>query len=121
MASPDIAVSLSAKLALIDEHWSPRIVAEFNGYHIKVARVEGTFNWHTHDDTDEVFLLLGGALTIEMDGREPVDLTAGDLFVVPRGVRHRPIAHDEAHMALIEPAGVLNTGDAKTAAPDAWI
>ncbi len=121
MATPDIPVSLAAKFALFDEHWSPKVVAEFNGNHIKLAKIEGTFDWHAHDDSDEVFLVLGGSMSIEMDGREPATLTAGDLFVVPRGLRHRPIANEEAQIALIEPAGVLNTGDEKTAAPESWL
>lgn len=121
MATPDIPVSLAAKFALFEEHWSPKIVAEFNGNHVKLVKVEGTFDWHAHDETDEVFLVLGGSLSIEMDGREPATLQAGDLFVVPKGLRHRPIANGEARIALIEPAGVLNTGDQTTAAEETWL
>ena len=121
MAAPDTAVALPAKFALFEDRFAPKIVAEFNGYHVKVAKLEGVFAWHTHDDTDEVFLVLGGELTVEVEGREPVQLTAGDLYVVPRGVRHRPIANGEAQVTLIEPAGVPNTGDAATAAEEAWL
>lgn len=121
MAAPDTAVALGAKFALFEDHFAPKIVAEFNGYHVKVAKLEGVFEWHTHADTDEVFLVLGGELTIEVDGRDPVALTAGDLYVVPRGLHHRPIANGEAQVALIEPAGVPNTGDAATAAEETWI
>jgi mannose-6-phosphate isomerase-like protein (cupin superfamily) len=121
MATPDLPVSLQAKLALFDSHWTPHTIAEFNGNHLKVAKVEGTFQWHAHDDTDEVFLVLAGELTIEMDGRNPAVLGTGDLFVVPRGLRHRPIAHDEAQILLIEPAGVPNTGDPDTATEERWI
>ena len=121
MAAPDLPVSLSAKYAVFDDQWSPKIVAEFNGNHIKLAKVEGTFEWHTHDDTDEVFLCMGGSLVIEVDGREPANLSAGDLYVVPRGIRHRPIASGEALIVLIEPADTPNTGDEKTAAEEDWI
>ncbi|MEE8602513.1 cupin domain-containing protein [Euzebya tangerina] len=121
MAAPDVPVSLSAKYALIDDHWSPKIVAEFNGNHVKLVKVEGTFEWHTHDDTDEVFMCLGGELVIEVDGREPAHLAAGDLYVVPRGVRHRPIASEEALIAIVEPADTPNTGDEATAAEESWI
>lgn len=121
MAAPELPVSLSAKYALFSEQWSPKIVAEFNGNHIKLAKVEGTFEWHTHDDTDEVFLCMGGELSIEVDGRPPAKLTAGDVYVVPRGVRHRPIAAGEALIVLVEPADTANTGDETTAAAEDWI
>lgn len=116
MARPDHVVDLAAKAASVHERYSPRIVAEFNGMHVKVAAVEGPFEWHVHDDTDEVFLVLEGAVDIEVEGRPTAHLTDGDLYVVPRGVRHRPTADEVARIALIEPADTPNTGDASTAA-----
>ena len=110
------AVNLGAKLATFSEHWQPRTVAEFNGHDVMVVKVEGEFTWHKHDDTDDFFLVLEGTLVIEMRDRS-VTLGPGDLFVVPKGVEHRPVARQEAHILLIEPEGTPNTGDAQTAAP----
>lgn len=108
-------VRLAEKLAAFDERWSPRIVAGFNGHDVMVVKVEGPFVWHKHDDTDDFFLVLKGRLTIELrDGA--VELGPGDLYVVPAGVEHRPVAEEECHILLIEPAGTPNTGDAATAA-----
>lgn len=105
------SVDLAEKLSLFSEHWSPKVVARLNDYEIKVVKVKGEFVWHTHADTDELFVVLDGALTIQLrDG--DVHLTPGQLFVVPRGVEHCPIAEGEVHALLIEPAGVVNTGDA---------
>ena len=102
-------VNLAEKLALIHEHWKPRIVADLNDYELKVVTVLGEFTWHAHDDTDEMFLVLSGRLTIRLrDG--DVTLDEGELYVVPRGVEHCPVAEAEAHMLLIEPRGVVNTG-----------
>jgi mannose-6-phosphate isomerase-like protein (cupin superfamily) len=109
-------VSLTEKLAGFTEHWQPRTVAEFNGHDIMVAKVRGEFVWHKHDDTDDLFLVLQGELTIELRDRS-VTLGPGELFVVPRGVEHRPVATEEVHMLLIEKSGTPNTGDAATAAP----
>ncbi|MGH8285233.1 MAG: cupin domain-containing protein [Steroidobacteraceae bacterium] len=109
-------VNLAAKLATFAEHWQPRTVAEFNGHDIMVVKVQGEFRWHKHDDTDDFFLVLKGNLTIELRDRR-VRLAPGELFVVPRGVEHRPVAEEEAHVLLIEPTGTPNTGDAATAAP----
>jgi len=103
----DIAQSLSS----FSELWSPKVVARLNDYEIKVVKVNGEFVWHSHDDTDELFFVVDSELTIQMrDGN--VDLGPGQLFVVPRGVEHCPIADGEAHAVLIEPAGVVNTGNA---------
>jgi mannose-6-phosphate isomerase-like protein (cupin superfamily) len=104
------AVDLAAKLALFTDLWSPKVVARLNDYEIKVVKVEGEFTWHTHDDTDELFLVLAGALTIQLRDRDVV-LQSGQLFVVPRGVEHCPRAEQEVHALLIEPTGVVNTGD----------
>lgn len=121
MAAPDTTVNLAEKLQTFTDHWAPRTVAEFNGLHVKVVKVRGEFNWHSHDDTDEVFLVLSGCLDIELDGRQTATLGPGELFVVPQGLRHRPVAADECELVLIEPAGVPNTGDAETAEPEQWV
>jgi mannose-6-phosphate isomerase-like protein (cupin superfamily) len=110
------AINLAEKLAGFSEHWQPRTVAEFNGHDIMVAKVQGEFVWHKHDETDDLFLVLRGELTIELRDRS-VTLRAGELFVVPKGVEHRPVANEEVHMLLIESSGTPNTGDAATAAP----
>ena len=109
-------INLAEKLAGFTEHWQPRTVAEFNGHDIMVAKVQGEFVWHKHDETDDLFLVLQGELTIELRDRS-VTLRAGELFVVPKGVEHRPIARNEVHMLLIESSGTPNTGDPATAAP----
>jgi mannose-6-phosphate isomerase-like protein (cupin superfamily) len=109
------AVNLAEKLGLFTERWSPKIVAGFNGHDVMVVKAEGEFNWHSHPDTDDFFLVLKGNLTIQLrDG--DVNLGPGDLYVVPVGVEHRPVAHGEVHLLLIEPRGTPNTGDAATAA-----
>ena len=107
-------LSLADKLATFSEHWSPRTVAEFNGHDVMVVKVQGEFVWHRHDDTDDLFLVLKGTLDIHLrDG--VVTLGPGEMFVVPRGVEHRPVAREEAHLLLIEPTGTPNTGDRATA------
>jgi mannose-6-phosphate isomerase-like protein (cupin superfamily) len=104
-------VNLRDKLTRFDARWSPKIVAEMNDYHVKVVKVQGEFVWHTHDETDELFLVLKGRLTIKQrDG--DVTLEEGELYVVPRGVEHMPVAENECHILLLEPAGTINTGDA---------
>lgn len=107
----DDKVNLAQKLALFTERWSPKIVGQLNDYDLQVVKVKGEFVWHKHDETDEFFLVLTGRLTIQLRDRN-VELGEGDLYVVPRGVEHRPRADDEAHVLLIEPAGTPNTGDA---------
>lgn len=108
-------VRLSEKLAGFSEHWSPKIVAAFNGHDVMVVKAQGDFVWHSHPDTDDFFLVLAGRLTIEFrDGA--VRLGPGDLYVVPKGIEHRTVAEEEVHMLLIEPAGTPNTGDEATAA-----
>ena len=109
-------INLAEKLAGFTERWQPRTVAEFNGHDIMVVKAQGEFVWHKHDETDDLFLVLRGELTIELrDGS--VTLRAGDLFVVPKGVEHRPVAKEEVHVLLIEPSGTPNTGDRATAQP----
>jgi mannose-6-phosphate isomerase-like protein (cupin superfamily) len=119
---PD-AINLREKLACFSEHWSPRVVAEMNDYQFKLAKFEGSFVWHSHDDTDEVFLVLAGTLGIEFrDGS--VELGEGEMCVVPKGVEHRPFAERECHVLLVEPRGVVNTGDAASdlrADNDVWV
>lgn len=110
------AINLAEKLAQFSEHWSPRTIAQLNDYDIMVVKVHGEFVWHKHDDTDDFFLVLKGRLVIRLRDREVV-LNPGDLFVVPRGVEHQPVAEEEVHILLIEPTGTPNTGDAATAAP----
>lgn len=109
------AVDLAAKLGSFSEHWSPKIVASYNGDDVMVVKVKGAFNWHSHPDTDDLFLVLEGRLTILLKDGD-VQLGPGQLFVVPRGVEHCPVAEEECHLLLIEPRGTPNTGDEKTAA-----
>jgi mannose-6-phosphate isomerase-like protein (cupin superfamily) len=110
------AINLEAKLATFAEPWQPRVVAQWNGNDVMVVKAHGEFVWHKHDDTDDFFLVLRGRLTIQLRDRD-VHLGPGEIFVVPRGVEHRPVAAEEVHLLLIEPAGTPNTGDRATAAP----
>lgn len=110
-------IDLGAKLATFNEHWQPRTVCEYNRHDVMVVKVQGEYHWHVHPDTDDFFLVLAGELEIDLEGSETVHLSAGQLFVVPRGVRHRPRALREAQLLLIEPTGTPNSGDASTAAP----
>jgi len=117
------AVNFAEKLAKFSEHWSPKIIAQMNDYHFKLVKLQGEFVWHSHAETDEAFVVLDGEIRIELrDGH--VDLKAGEMFVVPRGVEHKPFAEKECKIMLVEPAGTINTGDAGgdlTAADDVWI
>jgi len=117
------AVNFKDKLGLVDEQWSPRVIAEMNDYQFKVVKIQGDFVWHDHKDTDETFIVLEGDLRIDFrDGS--VDLSEGEMYVVPKGVEHKPYAGNEARVLLIEPRGVVNTGDevsSRTAENDAWI
>lgn len=107
-------VNLDESFARIADHWSPRIVGELNGQHVKLARLQGEFVWHSHTDEDELFLVLSGRLRMELrDG--DIHLEAGEFLIVPRGVEHRPVAEDEVRVLLFEPVGTLNTGDADDA------
>jgi mannose-6-phosphate isomerase-like protein (cupin superfamily) len=106
-------VNLAEKLALFSEPWSPRIVAELNGQHVKLVKLKGEFVWHHHESEDELFLVLRGALAIHLRDRV-VHLGEGELFVVPKGVEHKPVADDEAHVLLLEPASTLNTGNVRS-------
>ena len=109
------AINLAAKLSTFAEFWQPRVVGEFNGHDLMVVKVKGEFTWHSHDDTDDFFLVLSGRLCIQLRAGN-VTLGPGELFVVPKGVEHRPVAEVETHMLLIERKGTPNTGDRATAA-----
>jgi len=106
-------VNLSEKFGLFDETWSPRIVAELNGQHVKLAKVKGEFEWHHHKTEDELFLVVKGSFVIRLRDRD-VELNEGEFFVVPRGVEHQPVAAEEAHILLFEPISTLNTGTVRT-------
>ena len=116
-------VNLQDKLSKFSEHWSPKIIAQMNDYHFKVVKVQGEFVWHDHPETDEVFLVLKGRLEIHLRD-DVVTLNEGEMYIVPKGVKHKPVAESECHVLLVEPAGTVNTGDVvneKTAANDVWI
>jgi mannose-6-phosphate isomerase-like protein (cupin superfamily) len=110
------AIDLHDKLGLFNDHWAPRTVAEYNGHDVMVVKVDGEYRWHAHPDTDDFFLVLKGRLHIDLP-HGTVTLGPGQLFIVPRGVQHRPWAEEETHMLLIEPTGTPNSGDVATAAP----
>lgn len=117
-------ISLKQKLSLFSDHWSPRVVAEMNDYQFKLVKISGEFVWHDHPETDEVFLVIEGQMSILFrDGK--VKLATGDMYVVPKGVEHKPIAETECQVMIIEPRGVVNTGDTiasdLTAENDIWI
>lgn len=116
-------INLQEKFSKFSEHWSPKIVARMNDYHFKLAKVQGEFVWHDHPETDEVFLVVKGQLAIHFrDGK--IVLNEGEMYVVPKGVEHKPVAEEECHILLVEPVGTVNTGnvlDEKTAPNDAWI
>ncbi len=116
-------VNLAEKFGLFDEHWSPKIVGALNGQHVKLVKVKGAFVWHRHEAEDELFLVVKGRLVIQLRERD-VPLGEGEFFIVPRGVEHRPVADEEVHLLLFEPATTRNTGDvedARTVAQPAWI
>ena len=116
-------INFEEKLLKFSEHWSPKIIAQLNDYHLKLAKVQGEFVWHDHPETDEVFIVVKGQLKILFrDGN--VLLNEGEMFVVPKGVEHKPVAENECHILLIEPGGTVNTGDVKdelTAPNNIWI
>ncbi|EPC04015.1 cupin [Litchfieldella anticariensis FP35 = DSM 16096] len=118
------SINFADKLSLFAEQWSPKVVAEMNDYQFKLVKLEGDFVWHDHQDTDETFIVLKGSLRIDFrDGY--VNLSEGEMYVVPKGVEHKPYAENEVEVMLIEPKGVLNTGDGeineRTATNDVWI
>ena len=117
------AINFKNKLGLFNEQWSPKVIAEMNDYQFKVVKIQGEFVWHDHKDTDETFIVLEGSLRIDFrDGY--VDLSEGEMYVVPKGIEHKPFAENEAKVLLIEPRGVVNTGEetgSQTAENDVWI
>jgi mannose-6-phosphate isomerase-like protein (cupin superfamily) len=117
------AINFGQKFALFNEQWQPKVIAEMNDYQFKIVKLRGDFVWHDHKDTDETFIVIDGVLRIDFrDGA--VQVATGEMFVVPRGVEHKPCAEHEVRLLLIEPRGVVNTGDAggeRTADPDVWI
>lgn len=117
------AVNFAEKLGLFGEQWAPKVIAEMNGYQFKIVKIQGDFVWHDHNDTDETFMVLEGSLRIDFrDGH--VTVGKGEMYVVPKGVEHKPFAKDEVKMLLVEPRGVKNTGregGERTAENDVWI
>ncbi len=118
------AINFAQKLSLFDEQWSPKVIAEMNDYQFKIVKLEGDFVWHQHSDTDETFIVLKGLLRMDFRGSQ-VDINEGEMLVVPKGVEHKPYAEKEAQVLIIEPRGVVNTGDGdeseRTADSDVWI
>lgn len=123
MARPDAVVNVEEMLGRVGEYWAPKNVAEVNGLELKVVKAKGDFVWHNHPEGDELFFVVSGEMTIELAGRESVRLGPGDMFVVPRGLDHRPVTEEECRVLLLDPAGVVNTGGTEsdlTARPE-WI
>jgi mannose-6-phosphate isomerase-like protein (cupin superfamily) len=117
------SINFGNKLKLFSEHWTPKIIAEMNDYQFKLVKIQGSFVWHDHKDTDEVFIVLSGEMGIEFrDGK--VSLSTGEMYVVPKGIEHKPYAENECKILLVEPKGVVNTGEADgelKADNDIWI
>ena len=116
-------VNFRDKLGLFSEHWRPKVVAEMNDYQFKLVKIQGEFVWHSHPETDDVFIVIEGEMAIDLPDRR-VPLRAGEMFVVPKGVEHRPVAAKECQLLLVEPRGTVNTGaagGALTAPNDVWI
>ncbi len=117
------AINFTEKLNLFAEHWQPKVIAEMNDYQFKLVKLQGEFIWHNHADTDETFVVIAGVLTMAFRDKE-VEVHAGEMIVVPKGVEHKPVAKQECQLMLIEPRGVFNTGDqggSRTAPLDVWI
>ena len=118
------SINFTDKFKLIDDHWSPKVISELNDYQFKLAKLKGDFIWHSHADTDEAFIVMKGTLKIELRDGE-VTIKEGEMYVVPKGVEHRPHCSEEVQLMLIEPRGVVNTGEEAlsdiTAANDVWI
>ena len=116
-------INLKEKFSKFSDHWSPKVIAEMNDYQFKLVKIQGEFVWHNHDDTDETFIVIEGEMKIEFEN-ETVELSEGDMFVVPKGVEHKPWAENECKIMIIEPRGVVNTGSSEgdlTASNDVWI
>ena len=117
------SINFADKLSKFSDHWSPKVIAEMNDYQFKLAKLEGDFVWHNHPDTDEVFIVIEGSMKIELEDGV-VELNPGEMYVVPKGVMHKPSAGKECKIMLVEPRGVVNTGEADsdlTAENDVWI
>ena len=117
-------VNFREKLSKFSEQWTPKVIAEMNEYQFKLVKIEGVFVWHEHQDTDEAFIVIEGSMRIDFDDGSTVELDEGEMYVVPRGVRHRPCAESECRVMLVEPRGVVNTGEADselTAPNDEWV
>jgi mannose-6-phosphate isomerase-like protein (cupin superfamily) len=110
IGAPVDKVVLAQKFAAVNDHWNPRIIGELNGQHVKIAKIEGAFDWHHHEQEDELFLVHRGTFRMEFRDRS-VELAPGDMLIVPRGVEHRPVAEREAEIIMFEPASTLNTGN----------
>ena len=116
-------INFQEKLAKFSEQWTPKVIAEMNDYQFKLVKIQGEFVWHNHSDTDEVFIVIEGSMKIEF-GEETVELNEGEMYVVPKGVQHKPYAENECKVMLVEPKGVVNTGESDgelTADNDVWI
>ena len=116
-------INLKEKFSKFSDHWSPKVIAEMNDYQFKLVKIQGEFVWHNHDDTDETFIVIEGEMKIEFEN-ETLELNEGDMFVVPKGIEHKPWAENECKVMIIEPRGVLNTGSSEsnlTASNDVWI
>ena len=116
-------INLKDKLSLFSEHWSPKVIAEMNDYQFKLVKIQGDFVWHNHTDTDEAFIVIEGEMKIEFEN-ETVELSEGDMYVVPKGVENKPCAETECQVLLVEPRDVVNTGNTEgdlTASNDVWI
>ena len=116
-------INLEDKLSKFSEHWSPKVIAEMNDYQFKLVKIEGEFVWHDHPDTEEVFIVIEGTMQIEFED-QTIELREGEMLVVPKGVRHKPYAEAECKVMLVEPRGVVNTGDTGdelTADNDVWV
>ncbi|KAF6575505.1 cupin domain-containing protein [Paenibacillus sp. EKM212P] len=117
------SINMNEKLSKFNEHWSPKVIGEMNDYQFKLVKIDGDFVWHDHQDTDEVFIVLEGEMFIDFrDGQ--VKISQGEMFIVPRGVEHKTFANQECHIMLVEPRGVVNTGETEselTAVNDIWI
>ena len=116
-------INLKEKLSKFSDHWSPKIIAEMNDYQFKLVKIKGDFVWHNHADTDETFIVVEGKMKIEFEN-ETVELNEGEMYVVPKGVEHKPCAETECKIMLIEPRGVVNTGNTEgnlTASNDVWV
>ena len=116
-------INFTEKLAKFSDHWSPKVIAEMNDYQFKLVKIQNDFIWHEHNDTDEVFIVIEGCLKIEFTDKT-IELNAGEMYVVPKGVQHKPYSEEECKILLVEPKGVVNTGEAEgelTASNDVWI